>query len=84
MPRYLYHCSKCKKDYEKEYSFGKAAKQPSCSKCKTAMSRVFTLNGFVLKGSGYYRNQNKHKEALGKDKEGNWKYDRLRKYDGTI
>ncbi len=81
---FLYACKKCNKEFDLKYPIGKAPKHPKCPECRYRLSRIFTPIGNILKGSGFYRNQNKHKEALGKDKEGNWKYDKLRKYDGTI
>ena len=54
MPVYLYHCSNCGVQFEKQQSFSDQSliRCPECG--KKALKKVYQPVGIVFKGSGFY------------------------------
>lgn len=53
MPRYEYQCSKCEKVHEVIQKFSDAPLE-KCPECEGPVTKLFSLTGFALKGSGWY------------------------------
>jgi putative FmdB family regulatory protein len=54
MPIYEYRCSSCEVSFEKLMKFTDSA--PGCPRCnRVDVRKVISQSGFVLKGSGWYR-----------------------------
>lgn len=58
MPTYTYRCQKCGHEFER---FQSMSDEPvkRCEKCKSKVQRVFHPVGIVLKGSGFYKTDNR-------------------------
>jgi putative FmdB family regulatory protein len=58
MPTYTYRCQKCGHEFER---FQSMSDEPvkRCEKCKGKVHRVFHPVGIVLKGSGFYKTDNR-------------------------
>ena len=58
MPTYVYECAKCGDEFELYQSFSEDAlkKHPGCG---GKVAKVFQPVGIVLKGSGFYKNDNR-------------------------
>jgi putative FmdB family regulatory protein len=57
MPQYDYKCPKCG-TFEIEQSM-KDEQLKTCPKCGSAVRRLISLSGIVLKGSGFYSTDNR-------------------------
>jgi len=61
MPVYKYKCKKCKKEFEVSGSystlFSYKAQCPSCF--STSVTKIIGVISFILKGKGFYRNDNR-------------------------
>ncbi len=66
MPLYEYHCNQCSTDFEVRRSFSDTG-TPECPVChETAMVvRKFSAPAIVFKGSGFYVNDSRGKNAAG-------------------
>lgn len=64
MPVYQYACTECGHDFEKHQSFTDPA-LTECPDCGGKLRKVFSPVGVVLKGSGFYRNDNRPKSGSG-------------------
>jgi putative FmdB family regulatory protein len=73
MPTYRYRCEKCGDEPEVWQSFDEKPLTRHKGECKGKLVRVLTPAGIVLKGSGFYKTDNrsngKHSDGAGKDKE---------------
>jgi putative FmdB family regulatory protein len=58
MPTYEYVCTDCGHDLEAVQSFSDAP-LTTCPQCGGALRKVFSSVGFVLKGSGFYKTDNR-------------------------
>jgi putative FmdB family regulatory protein len=58
MPTYVYECAKCGDEFELYQSFSEdpLKKHPGCG---GKVAKVFQPVGIVLKGSGFYKNDNR-------------------------
>ena len=56
MPNYDYVCSSCNSTRELYRGFNDAEFIPTC--CDQDMKRVYTPNGVIFKGSGFYKTGN--------------------------
>ena len=69
MPTYTYRCQKCGHEFER---FQSMSDEPvkRCEKCKSKVQRVFHPVGIVLKGSGFYKTDNRasSKKSSGESK----------------
>ena len=62
MPTYQYACTECGHDLEAVQSFTDDA-LTECPVCHGRLRKVFGAVGIVFKGSGFYRNDSRDKEA---------------------
>jgi len=53
VPNYEYSCSLCNGSQELYRGFDEAEVKPSC--CGQEMNRVYTPNGIIFKGGGFYK-----------------------------
>lgn len=54
MPIYEYRCSSCEVSFEKLMKF--TDNDPQCPRCnRVDVRKVISQSGFILKGSGWYR-----------------------------
>jgi putative FmdB family regulatory protein len=69
MPTYQYACSKCDEEFEVYQSFSDAPlkKHPGCG---GKVQKVFSPVGIVLKGSGFYKTDNRSGGGRGKSDSG--------------
>jgi len=51
MPRYVYHCAQCGKEFEIEKSMAQSGNAEKCPGCQQTGERVFTAPGITIKGS---------------------------------
>lgn len=58
MPTYTYRCQKCGHEFERFQSMSDDPVK-RCEKCKGKVQRVFHPVGIVLKGSGFYKTDNR-------------------------
>ena len=58
MPTYEYVCTDCGHDLEAVQSFSDAP-LTTCPQCGGTLRKVFSSVGFVLKGSGFYKTDNR-------------------------
>ncbi len=68
MPTYEYDCNKCGKEFEE---FQSITSEPfaDCPECGTKSKRKFSVGGgIIFKGSGFYVNDYKNKNAGSKSK----------------
>ena len=68
MPTYEYVCSKCGQHLEVYQSFSEEPLKRH-SNCGGKLSKVFAPVGIVLKGSGFYRTDNRTSSRSGESKE---------------
>jgi putative FmdB family regulatory protein len=66
MPLYEYHCNQCHIDFEVRRSFSDTG-TPECPVCheNTHVTRKFSAPAIVFKGSGFYVNDSRGKNAAG-------------------
>ena len=66
MPLYEYHCNQCNIDFEVRRSFSDTG-MPECPVCheNTFVTRKFSAPAIVFKGSGFYVNDSRGKNAAG-------------------
>jgi len=66
MPLYEYHCNQCHIDFEVRRSFS-ATGTPECPVChdNAHVTRKFSAPAIVFKGSGFYVNDSRGKNAAG-------------------
>jgi len=57
MPIYEYRCERC--GYEVEELVKDSDEAVYCPKCGKQMTRKISVSTFVLKGGGWYRNENR-------------------------
>lgn len=65
MPIYEYKCESCHTRFEIRRSFGEDG-GTFCPKCHGVARRVFSPVPIIFKGPGFYANDNRKKESLGK------------------
>lgn len=68
MPTYQYRCSKCGEQFEAWQSIHDDAFTVHDGDCGGALLKVLGMGGIVLKGSGFYRTDNRSKSG-GRDQE---------------
>jgi putative FmdB family regulatory protein len=68
MPTYQYRCAKCGEQFEVWQSIHDDALTVHDSDCGGALLKVLGMGGIVLKGSGFYRTDNRSKSG-GQDQE---------------
>jgi len=66
MPIYEYVCDSCNHQFETEQSM-REDPLTICPRCSGKIRRVFGLNSVIFKGSGFYCNDSKKKEASSSD-----------------
>lgn len=59
MPTYRYRCSKCGEDLEIWQSFDEKPKARHGGGCGGKLTKVLSPAGIVLKGSGFYKTDNR-------------------------
>lgn len=59
MPTYLYKCARCSKQEEVVHGINEGY-HDSCT-CGGEMQKVFTANGVIFRGSGFYRTDSRGK-----------------------
>jgi putative FmdB family regulatory protein len=66
MPLYEYHCNQCHTDFEVRRSFSDSG-TPECPVCHEVehVVRKFSAPAIVFKGSGFYVNDSRGKNAAG-------------------
>ncbi len=66
MPLYEYHCNNCRTDFEVRRSFSDTG-TPDCPVCGESafVIRKFSAPAIVFKGSGFYVNDSRGKNAAG-------------------
>ncbi len=66
MPLYEYHCNQCHLDFEVRRSFSDTG-TPECPVChdNAHVTRKFSAPAIVFKGSGFYVNDSRGKNAAG-------------------
>jgi putative FmdB family regulatory protein len=69
MPTYRYRCAKCGEQFDVWQSIHDDALTAHDGDCGGALSKVMVMGGIVLKGSGFYRTDNRAKPSSreGKD-----------------
>jgi putative FmdB family regulatory protein len=68
MPTYRYRCAKCGEQFEVWQSIHDDSLTAHDGECGGALSKVMGPAGIVLKGSGFYRTDNRAKRSEGGDK----------------
>ena len=68
MPTYDYRCAKCGEDLEVYQSFSEAPLTKHAA-CGGKLTKVFSPVGIVLKGSGFYKTDNRSASGRAKAKE---------------
>ena len=68
MPTYRYRCAKCGKHLEVYQSFSEAPLTKH-EKCGGKLTKVLSAAGIVLKGSGFYKTDNRTSGKKGSTKE---------------
>jgi len=62
MPTYVYKCDECNHEFEQRQKMTDSA-LTTCTKCgKEELNRVITASSFILKGTGWYETDFKHKK----------------------
>jgi putative FmdB family regulatory protein len=62
LPTYQYACTECGHAFEQVQSFSDDA-LTVCPECEGRLRKVFNAVGVVFKGSGFYRNDSRGKQA---------------------
>ena len=65
MPTYRYRCAKCGDELEVWQSFDEKPKSRHNGGCGGKLTRVMSPAGIVLKGSGFYKTDNRSSKANG-------------------
>ena len=68
MPTYVYRCAKCGEQLEAFQSFADAPLTKH-DECGGKLSKVLSAAGIVLKGSGFYKTDNRSGSSNGKSRE---------------
>jgi putative FmdB family regulatory protein len=68
MPTYQYRCAKCGEQFEAWQSIHDPA-LTTHEDCGGQLAKVLGVGGIVLKGSGFYRTDNRAKRSEGREKE---------------
>ncbi len=68
MPTYVYRCAKCGEQIEAFQSFADAPLTKH-EECGGKLSKVLSAAGIVLKGSGFYKTDNRSGSSNGKSRE---------------
>ena len=66
MPTYRYRCAKCGEEMEIWQSFDEKPKTRHAGGCGGKLSKVMSPAGIVLKGSGFYKTDNRSSGKSGK------------------
>ena len=66
MPTYRYRCAKCGEEMEIWQSFDEKPKTRHAGGCGGTLSKVMSPAGIVLKGSGFYKTDNRSSGKSGK------------------
>src|SRR5512139_3870634 len=66
MPTYRYRCAKCGEEMEIWQSFDEKPKTRHAGGCGGKLSKVMSPAGIVLKGSGFYKTDNRSSSKSGK------------------
>jgi len=66
MPTYRYRCAKCGEEMEIWQSFDEKPKTRHTGGCGGKLSKVMSPAGIVLKGSGFYKTDNRSSGKSGK------------------
>ena len=66
MPTYRYRCAKCGEEMEIWQSFEEKPKTRHAGGCGGKLSKVMSPAGIVLKGSGFYKTDNRSSGKSGK------------------
>jgi len=70
MPTYRYRCAKCGEEMEIWQSFDEKPKTRHTGGCGGKLSKVLSPAGIVLKGSGFYKTDNRSSSKSGKRSSG--------------
>lgn len=70
MPTYRYRCAKCGDEMEIWQSFDEKPKTRHAGGCGGKLSKVLSPAGIVLKGSGFYKTDNRSSSKSGKRSSG--------------
>ena len=65
MPTYRYRCAKCGEDIEIWQSFDEKPKTRHAGGCGGKLTKVLSPAGIVLKGSGFYKTDNRSSRSGG-------------------
>ena len=68
MPTYRYRCAKCGDELEVWQSFEEKPKTRHAGGCGGKLSKVLSPAGIVLKGSGFYKTDNRSSRSGGSKK----------------
>lgn len=68
MPTYEYRCAKCGEDLEVHQSFSEKALTKHAG-CGGKLTKVYSAVGIVLKGSGFYKTDNRSSSGRAKARE---------------
>jgi putative FmdB family regulatory protein len=70
MPTYRYRCAKCGEQFDVWQSIHDNTLTAHDGDCGGALSKVMAVGGIVLKGSGFYRTDNRAKPSSREGREG--------------
>ncbi|MEI7831615.1 MAG: FmdB family zinc ribbon protein [bacterium] len=62
MPTYEYECVKCHHRFDTRHGIDEKP-ELSCPECECAVKKVFSANGIIFKGSGWYVTDSASKPA---------------------